>query len=76
MSYHSVSLCSIPQGSILSPALFNIKVTKGSDCSLFVDDFAIYASGGVYSGAQRRLQLCIDKVRKWAEENVFTFSPT
>ena len=31
----------VPQGSILSPALFNIvkAVLKGTDCSLFVDDF-------------------------------------
>lgn len=72
----------VPQGSILSPALFNIKINniiksvQGPDCSLFVDDFAIYASGGVYSGVQRRLQLCINKVNQWAEENGFTFSPT
>ena len=72
----------VPQGSILSPALFNIKINnivksfQGPDCSLFVDDFAICASGGVYSGVQRRLQLCVNKVRQWAEENGFTFSPT
>ena len=72
----------LTQGSILSPALFNIKINnivksaQGPDCSLFVDDFAIYASGGVYSGVQRRLQLCVNKVHKWAEENGFTFSPT
>ena len=38
----------VRQGSILSPALFSTKVNnsvnavlKGTDCSLFVDDFAL-----------------------------------
>ena len=72
----------VPQGSILSPALFSIKINnivksvQGPDCSLFVDDFAIYAAGGVYPGVQRRLQLCIDQIHQWAEENGFTFSTT
>ena len=42
----------VPQGSILSLALFSIKINnivkallKGTDCSLFVDDFALCVSG-------------------------------
>ena len=40
----------VPQGSIMSPALFNIKITnivkavlKGTDCSLFVDDLVCFS---------------------------------
>ena len=40
----------VSQGSILSPALFSINnivkaILKGTDCSLFVDDFALCLSG-------------------------------
>nr|KAG5693448.1 hypothetical protein BaRGS_022335 [Batillaria attramentaria] len=42
----------VPQGSILSPVLFSLKinnivksVTKGTDASLFVDDFALCVKG-------------------------------
>jgi hypothetical protein len=73
----------VPQGSILSPALFSIKINdivkavqQGSDCSLFVDDFGLYVTGSIYAGVQRRLQLCVEKIRQWAEENGFTFSST
>ena len=73
----------VPQGSILSPALFSIKINEivnsvnpGTEASLFVDDFALYAVGATYVGVQRKLQLCVDKIQNWAEGNGFTFSST
>eukprot|EP00745_Piridium_sociabile_P034532 TRINITY_DN59413_c0_g1_i17.p1 TRINITY_DN59413_c0_g1~~TRINITY_DN59413_c0_g1_i17.p1 ORF type:complete len:116 (-),score=21.46 TRINITY_DN59413_c0_g1_i17:25-372(-) len=66
-----------------SPALFSIKINdivkavqQGSDCSLFVDDFGLYATGSIYAGVQRQLQLCVEKIQQWTEENGFTFSTT
>ena len=59
----------VPQGSILSPALFNIRtnnivkaVLKGIDCSLFVDDFALCVSGKTLNRVERAMQLCVNSV--------------
>ena len=55
----------VPQGSILSPALFSIKINnivkavlKGTDCSLFVDDFALYVSGKTLNRVERYAAVC------------------
>ena len=70
----------VPQGSILSPALFSIKinivqaVVKGTDCSLFVDDFALCVSGKTLNRVKRAMQLCVNSVQKWVTENGFKFS--
>ena len=71
----------VPQGSILSPALFSIKinniaqaVVKGTDCSLFVDDFALCVSGKTLNRVERAMQLCVNSIQKWVTENGFKFS--
>ena len=70
----------VPQGSILSPALFSIKINiikavlKGTDCSLFVDNFALCVSGKTLNRVERAMQLCVNSVQKWVTENSFKFS--
>ena len=71
----------VPQDSILFPALFSIKINnivkavlKGTDCSLFVDDFALCLSGKTLYRVERGMQLCVNSVQKWVSENGFKFS--
>ena len=52
----------VPQGSILSPALFSITINnivsavlKGADCSLFVDDFALSVRGKSLNRMERAI---------------------
>ena len=71
----------VPQGSILSPTLFSVKMNSivkvlnpGVDCSLYVDDFLICYSSKNMQTIERQLQLCLNKIQKWADENGFRFS--
>ena len=71
----------VPQGSILSPTLFSIKINdivkavlKGTDCSLFVDDFALCVSGKTLNRVERAMQLCVNSVQKWVSDNGFKLS--
>ena len=55
----------VPQGSILSPVLFSLKINnivksvlKGSEASLFVDDFVLCIRAKFLLHAQRLMQLC------------------
>jgi hypothetical protein len=71
----------VPQGSMLSVTIFNVKinsivksVSDGVDKSLFVDDFAISCKSKNMHSIERQLQLCLNKIQKWADNNGFKFS--
>ena len=74
----------VPQGSILSPILFEIKINsivntlrQNVDCSLYVDDFLVcYRSKCKMHIIERQLQLQLDRLKVWADLNGFTFSPS
>ena len=70
----------VPQGSIISPTLFNIKINNivkcvnDTDSSLYVDDFGIFYKSKNMETIEFRLQRCLNKVETWATENGFKFS--
>lgn len=74
----------VPQGSILSPILFEIKINsiartlgENIDASLYVDDFLIcYRSRSKMETIERKLQLQLNKLQKWSDFNGFKFSPS
>ena len=76
----------VPQGSILSPILFEIKINSitqtlvaHSDCSLYVDDFLVCYKGktkGRMDTVERQLQAQLKRLEEWADSNGFRFSPS
>ena len=71
----------VPQGSILSVTLFSIKINSlakdlndNIEGSLYVDDFLICYRGTNMNNIERQLQICLNKIEKWAMENEFKFS--
>ena len=71
----------VPQGSILSVTLFNIKInsitrclTPGIDGYLYIDDFCITSRSKYMWTAERQLQQWINKITHWANTNGFNIS--
>ena len=69
----------VPQGSILSPTLFIIKINSiarelSTDCCLYVDDLMICYSAKNMVSIERQLQMSLDKIYSWANRNGFKFS--
>ena len=60
----------VPQGSVISPVLFNIFVSKpdrSSQISQFADDIALYDAGITQKGAVMKLQRSLDKMNEWCK---------
>ena len=71
----------VPQGSILSTTLFNIKINNIVNCldpktegSLYVYEFWICYRSKSMRTIERHLQLCLNKIENWALYNGFKFS--
>ena len=71
----------VPQGSVLSVMLFNIKINNivkninsGTNCVLYVDNFLICYRARNMNHIERQFQICLDKLHKWTTENGLTFS--
>jgi ribonuclease HI len=71
----------VPQGSILSVTLFILKINSIVKClpadvrsSLYVDDFLICYRSRYMPSIERKLQMCLNKIETWADENGFKFS--
>ena len=73
----------VPQGSILSVTLFSIKINSfayvlrgDKHGCLYVDDFVLCYKSKNINSVERQLQLCLNKIQNWADENGFKFSKT
>ena len=71
----------VPQGSILSVTLFNLKINSivnilspTIEKSLYVDDFLISFRSKNMNCIERQLQLSLNEIQNWANENGFKFS--
>ena len=71
----------VSHGSMLSPVLFDIEINdivravlKDSGSSLFGDDFDLCLRGRSLPSVIRRLQVRVNSVKKWVQENGFKFS--
>ena len=71
----------VPQGSIISVTCFIMKINSITRCiragmsgSLYVDDFLLCYSSKSMGTIEMELQLSLNKLQDWADENGFKFS--
>jgi len=71
----------VPQGSVLSVTLFNIKINEilnqlppSVKGSLYVDDFMIWCQGRDIRHIERQLQISVKNIEKWCNRNGYDLS--
>ena len=71
----------LPQGSILSVTCFAVAIndivkqlSAGVQCSLYVDDFAIFASSKNETYTSRAIQTSINRLAEWSKSKGLKFS--
>ena len=76
-------LAGVPQGSVLSPTLFNImindlfeEIPSGVHYSLYADDGALWTSSPDLRVALDKMQLALDSISKWSHIWGLSISPT
>ena len=71
----------VPQGSVLSVTLFNIKINEilkqlppSVKGCLYVDDFTVWCQGRDMRYIERQLQITVKNIEKWCNKNGFELS--
>lgn len=81
---YDLPLKGTPQGSILSPFLFNIGLRKlvlqledipNLGCAFYADDITLWATKGSYGERQDVLQTAIDKIQRYLQAAGMTCAP-
>jgi hypothetical protein len=72
--------CGVPQGSVISPQLFNFFVADFPNCTQidvsFADDFSLSESSPDLDELGRKLTEHVEHVTQWAEKNKLAIEPT
>ena len=71
----------LPQGSVLSPLLFQIYINDITDnmqspIKLFADDTFLYITFNDINEATNQLNIDLDTITRWADQWIVTFNPT
>ena len=72
MGFCKAASCLQPNSDITSINYIANAVLKGTDCSLFVDDFALCVQVVEQNRVERAMQLCVNSVQDWVCEKVLS----